>query len=145
MKRFRFRLERVLRFRTTEKEQALSVLMEERSLLNQYNAEVEALQESKRLGEIAEGTVFPSAFIQSIGMFESGVKIRLDELAKQIEAQELVVQKAEQEYLFRLREAEVLVNLKQRSLEEYRKEQLAEEGRELDEFAVTRRARATRI
>ena len=138
MKRFRFSLEKVLRLRSQETEQAKRALG--KALADEAAARSAAAEARLVLGQRTE----EAATAERVGMtaFEfASLRTFLTFLQRQLEAAEaelneaiLITQRRRVELLAVRRREKALEKLRERRFEQYRQESLQEEQKELDEY-----------
>lgn len=135
MKRFRFRLERVLRFRQTQLDEAKAVVIRERSALAHLEEERRVLEESydQHCVISGEGSYVRVALS---GLFGSGVRVRLIKLDQRIEEQHQRLEEALVVYREKQQVVQVLEKLREKQLEEYRLMVSRKETADLDELGA---------
>lgn len=138
MKKFSFRLQKVMDFREAMESLAKDAYLEARSKRLECEVEIEGI-ERRRAEILAE----PCNTIQAHQIVDA-LMLRLDD---EVRAQQVVlsVLRDEEEHALgewhrAKREFEALVKLRDKALAEYELEASKEEQRELDEWATTRRA-----
>jgi flagellar FliJ protein len=138
MKRFKFRLERVLEYRLTVKQERLRDLITARQDLEAAQDELSRLHQEQLLQRVKDGQTYLVPELVAVAAYDA-------RLRKEIEAQHEVVAKAQKvfdqrsaEYVTASQEAEALVKLKERKHHEYNEVLAKEDERSLDELAVTR-------
>jgi flagellar export protein FliJ len=141
MKRFRFRLERVLRFRNTQLDEAKAALIRERLVLSTLEQERRTIEESLDLAGPIIGTI-SSEELAIRALFGEGAKIHIEKLTDQIAEQERVVDQMVSVYRDKQQGVRVLEKLKERYREEYKQEVSRQEIAELDELGVLMKLRA---
>jgi flagellar export protein FliJ len=141
MKRFQFRLERVLRFRRTELDEAKAVVARERTVLAQLEAERKALEDAHDQQGGIEGTC-SSQDLALRSLFGDGTRLRLVRLDELIGLQHRRIEESIAVYVKRQQAVRVLEKLRERNREEYLKEVSRKEIAELDEFGVLMRQRS---
>ncbi|MBN9503577.1 MAG: flagellar export protein FliJ [Armatimonadetes bacterium 55-13] len=138
MKKFKFRLQKVMDFREAMESLAKDAYLDARAQRLEAEAVISSI-ESRRLEMLRE----PCTTIDAHQAIE-GMMVRLDD---EVRAQYTVISVLQEEEAQALqhwqnakKEYEVLVKLHEKAIEEYRKEEGLEEQKELDEWSVTRRA-----
>ncbi len=138
MKKFSFRLQRVKDFREAMEDLAKNAFLDARA--KRIEAEAVILHIEDRRKEVLAGPCSSLEAHQAI----DALMIRLDD---EIRAQNTVIsvlrdeeEHAQKEWTRAKQEYEALVKLYERALEEYQKESDLEEQKNLDEWAVTRKA-----
>jgi flagellar protein FliJ len=137
MKKFRFRLERILHYRDLVRDEKKKVLLERRIALQDAEGKLLDLQRSR-------DTNHPPEHAQSVEMFVlgdfygTGIVKRIEQQYQVIEECQHAVDVAYQEYVQAVQEAEALTRLKERRLEEYKEEYNREEQQHVDETVIQR-------
>lgn len=136
MKKFKFRLEKVLQYRHIVKDEKLRVLMECNHILNEAQSRLSELQHAALMNKLESESLFSSALVHLAGLYGK-------RLVEEIAMQKLEVMRAEEkveeamaEYIESAKEAETLDTLKERKKEEYAQYILKEEEKSIDEFNV---------
>jgi flagellar export protein FliJ len=143
MKRFRFRLERVLRFRITQLDEAKAELIRERLVLSTLEQERRSIEEALDLAGPIIGTI-TAAELALRALFGEGAKIQIAKLTDQIAEQERIVDQLVDVYREKQQGVRVLEKLKERYRDEYNQEVSRQEIAELDELGVLMRQRANK-
>jgi flagellar export protein FliJ len=140
MKRFNFRLERVLRFRETELDEAKAALIAERATLATLEEDLRLLREAHdRFSEVVGVVSGRDVLLQ--GWIGEGVKLRIELLDERISRQRLRVEECLGVYRERQQGVRVLEKLREKHKEEYKIEVHRQETAELDELGVAMRQR----
>lgn len=143
MKRFRFRLQRVLDVRVQIRDEARQELVRcnaERD--HQIYVLAQLQDEFMQLG-LVEGGTYSASDLTRLGAYAERLTVAIDKqkvvVAEAIEAAEM----AQERYIEASKEAKTMEMLKDKKLQEFNAEQLREEGALLDELAVQRATRGT--
>ena len=141
MKRFRFRLQRVLDLRVQIRDEARQELVRcnaERD--HQVYVLAQLQDEFLQLG-LVEGGMYSASDLTRLAAYAKRLTAAIDQqkvvVAEAIKAAEI----AQERYIEVSKEAKTLEMLKDRKLQEFHAEQLREEGAILDELAVQRAVR----
>jgi flagellar FliJ protein len=142
MKRFRFRLQRVLDLRVQIRDEARQELVR-RNQERDYQINIlRHLEDEYRRTSIQEGGTYSAGDLVLLGTYCA-------RLQKQIEHQQEVVAKARKEaeqaqerYVETSRDAKALEMLREKKLQEHTEQMLREEGAMLDEIAIQRAGRS---
>jgi flagellar FliJ protein len=136
MRRFNFRLERILSLRQHSEDQAEQKLARVSGEYAQLEGELGRLSQEReatfRLGDPASRADINYRIAQSA--YISYLETRSVEVESQRAAKAEELDEAQAEYREALKQRKVLDNLKSRRSEEYYKEQRRAEGRELDDI-----------
>jgi flagellar export protein FliJ len=139
MKKFQFRLERILHYRDLVRDEKKKVLVEKRIALQNAEERLLKLQHSRDTNHPPEQAQAVEMFVLG-AFYGSGIINRIERQHQVIENCQQEVDAAYQEYLIAVQEAEALRRLKERRLEEYKEECAREEQQNIDE-TVTQRAK----
>ena len=138
MKKFKFRLEKVLQFRRIVKDEKKRLFMEALASLQSAEARLEFLESERLRPYVTEGTIISSNDLFLSGLY--GAKL-VEAIAWQRIAVKECNDKAEEaraEFIEASKEVEVLEKLKEKRQNEYNEHVSKEEGKFLDELAVQR-------
>lgn len=138
MKKFKFRLQRVLDFRKLVCDEKKRELLARNHELAQAEEQLRSLEQAEQGNLIVQGQVVDVSQILLNGLFGSRLK-------DQIVAQRLAIisaqDRAEQArlaYIEAAKDEKALITLKQKKFEEYKHYIELEEGKALDEFSISR-------
>ena len=138
MKRFKFRLERVLQYRKLLKDERTRELMEERSKLFEESERLKELEVAALMNRIEENARMTAEQVQMLGLYGQRLKQQIAQQQLQVEKQQEAVATARNAYVEAAKDEESLVTLKDRRLEEYKEYLEKEDGKFLDELSVQR-------
>lgn len=140
MKKFKFRLERVLQFRRLVKDEKKRLFMEALASLNAAESRLAFLEAERLRPYVTEGTIISSNELFLSGLY--GAK-----LVEAITWQRIAVKECEEtsdearlEFIEASKEVEVLEKLKEKRRTEYNENASRDEDKFLDELAVQRAA-----
>lgn len=136
MKKFKFRLERVLSFRESlksEKRRALSLRTAE---LKEAESILQQLEEQERQNSLREGAVLSEQEVALSGMFAGKLQKDIVNQRLAIVGAQDAVEAAMAEYIEAAKDVESLVTLKKRKRAEYDEELGREEMKFLDELSI---------
>ena len=142
MKAFAFSLEKVLKLRKYYEDEAKIELGKAVSALAELEQKLFAL-----IGEIARAKKAQfnpentAAEMQQYMFYLMRLDAAKEQLFKEVASAELKVEQAREAFLEASRERKVLNKLKDRRMEEYRKEQVTEETKTLDDVSAARQSR----
>lgn len=137
MKRFRFRLQRVLDYRKIVKGEKQRTLLLKNHELRLLQEELVELENARLANEISGGLI-SAELVLAAGLYAARLKQRIiDQRLAIIRAQD-EVEKALAEYMQAAKDEKALISLKDKKYSEYRESVLAEEGRFLDELSTQR-------
>lgn len=138
MKKFRFRLERVLQYRQTIKREKHRDLIKEQILLQEHlNLLVGLEQELQSVG-VEDGAVILARDVKMLGDYAGRLRSNISDTQREIEEAQKRVERAREIYQEAAKEAEALEKLKARKNSEFQAYVLKEEEKFLDELAVMR-------
>jgi len=138
MKKFKFRLEKVLQYRKIVKDEKLRELMMRNHILNEENQRLERLEAAALRNIINANQSMSASIVHLAGLYGARIK---EEIVRQKLVLIEVKEKAEEamaEYVEAAKDEEALVTLRNRKKEEYMEYVKKEEEKYLDEFCVQR-------
>jgi flagellar protein FliJ len=144
MKKFRFRLERILHYRKLVSDEKRKVLLEKRMAHRESEDYLEKLQADRESNHSPEGTDTVESFYLR-GLFTTGTIQRIEKQHHVIAECLVKVEEAEEEYLEAVKELKALEKLKQRRLEEFQEEFARHEQQELDEVVTSQANRKRHV
>ena len=135
MKRFKFRLQRILDVRIQIRDEARQELVRRNTERDHQIYVLAQLQDEFMQLGLTEGGTYSASDLTRLGAYAERLTVAIDQqklvVAEAIKAAEV----AQESYIAASREAKVMELLKDKKLQEYRAEQLREEGLFLDELA----------
>jgi flagellar protein FliJ len=135
MKKFKFRLERVLQYRNVVKQEKLKALMEKNLELRFAQEKLEEMEKEYMNNKVPEGSVsvgqlfLHEAFSARIKESIARQKVSIEKIKEAVEA-------AHQEYLVANQEAEALEKVKERKRDEHAEQASKHDEKFLDELAT---------
>ncbi len=136
MKKFRFRLQRVLDYKKILKDEKTRILLEKNRILAQARERLELLETAELENSMEQNQILQAARVQLRGDYAQRLK-------HEIEWQRVAIVKAEEEaevarveYIEAAKDEKALITLKDKRLGEYKAEAEAEERKFLDEFTI---------
>jgi len=138
MRRFSFRLQRVLDIREQFRDELRQELVRknhERDDELQVLARLE--QESLQI-KIEEGGTYSASELVMFGAYSVRLKQLMEQQQQRVAAAIKQVDEVKERYIEASKEAKALEMLRQKRREEYTEQQLKEDGRQLDELAIQR-------
>jgi flagellar FliJ protein len=142
MKKFRFRLEKLLEHRRNQEDEAATALAQAMEAVKQANANLEniirelAFVESERLQAQMQNRWND---VLSMCELEKRLKVKIDEARQRVRELEQEAEIRRQEAVTKVTERKVVENLKEKALTQYWSESLKEEQKLLDEVSVTKK------
>jgi flagellar FliJ protein len=141
MLRFRFRLKRVLDLRVQIRDEARQELVLRNSERDQQICILAQLQdEFLQLGLVPGGT-YSASDISRLAAYAERLTVAIDRQKVLVAEAIKAAEEAQERYIEASKEAKTLEMLRDKKLEEFRVEELREEGALLDEIAVQKVAR----
>jgi flagellar FliJ protein len=138
MKRFKFRLRRVLDMRVQIRDKARQELVRRNNERDHEISVLACLEEEYRRVTIEAGGMYSASEIVLFGAYGERLEVAIKNqklvVAKAIEA----AQVAQERYVEASQDAKALEMLREKKLKEYNDESLRQEGAVLDELAITR-------
>ena len=141
MKRFRYRLQRVLNYRETVREEKKRLLLIARQELSAREGVLRDLEEAERNNTFTAGQLLTAEFVHMRGLFAASLQERIVQQRLAIVEGEARVQEALSVYIEAAKESEALKTLKTKRREEYDEEVRREDEKVLDEMATQRSVR----
>ena len=138
MKRFRFRLERVLQYRKLVKDEKTRELIERRNKLYEDAERLKDLETAALLNRLEENVYVTAEQVQLLGMYGARLKEAIAQQEEQVERSQEAVAVAHGEYVEAAKEEASLATLRTRKQAEYQEYVEHEDGKFLDELSVQR-------
>jgi flagellar protein FliJ len=138
MKKFKFRLEKVLQYRVLVKDEKRRALLKKNRELQDARDHLYWLQEAERQNRLPENVIVPLEEVLLRGLFAERLQQEIVNQRLNIITIEEQVAQAMAEYTQAAREAKALELLKERKQQEYFEYVLKEDEKFLDELAVQR-------
>ena len=141
MKRFNFRLERVLQYRELVKDDKRRVLRLKMARLRDCQEWLSYLENERLNLTIGPTGVFPVEIILQWGFYCDRLKCEIEKTREVLVVRETEVDEAMDEYIEASKEVSVLEKLREKRRAEYVENASKEESKVLDELAVQRSGR----
>jgi len=138
MKRFQFRLDRVLQYRKLVKDEKTRELIQRRNKLYEESQRLKDLEAAALLNRLDEGVRLTAEQVQLVGMYAARLKEEIGEQEVRVEESQEQVAEAHKEYVEAAKEEASLATLRKRKEQEYQDYLAKEEGKSLDEFSIQR-------
>jgi flagellar FliJ protein len=138
MKRFNFRLQRVLDIRERFRDEMRQELVQKNFERDQEQRTLEDLDHEFLRSKVADGGTYSAGELVLVGAYSLRLKEAIEEQRLRVAAAEKAAEEARERYIEASKEAQALEKLKEKRHQEYVEETLKEEGNQLDEFAVLR-------
>lgn len=138
MKRFRFRLERVLQYRETVKREELRLLLAATFRLSEAEAALARLEAEAASGGLAEGSYMTVEEVQLSGAWRVRLKEEIGRQQQTVAEAGAAVEEARIRYVAAAKEARALSLLKDKRRAQYQEQVLKDEEKSLDELTVQR-------
>ncbi len=138
MKKFKFRLQRVLQYREVVKQEKLRVLSERNHALQQSEAKLAELENAASQSWLPEDGVTTAEAVMMSGMFNGRLKDEIINQQLRIMQDREAVEEARLDYIESTKEVKTLSTLKDRKRVEYGEYVAKEEEKALDEFVTQR-------
>ena len=139
MKKFKFRLDRVLQYRNIVKDEKRREFTKRLLVLREAQDRLEWLNHAWFQNQLESEQILQVEFVVMRGLYAARLRAEIGAQRDLIEELEEVVEAAKQEYIEASKEVEVLEKLKTKKKEEYTHEMDMLEGKVLDELSVQRR------
>lgn len=138
MKRFRFRLQRLLDIRDQIRDEARQELARRNLELAQQESILRGLQEELGGLRVKQDGIFTAGELQLAGVYAVRVQQMIEQQLLMVAQAAKSVAEARERYVQANKDARALELLQDKKREEYREEVLKEEVRQLDEVATQR-------
>ena len=138
MKKFKFRLQKVLEYRTVVKQEKLRELALKNQALSEATESLAKLEAAYRENEVSQATLHSSQSVLLSGMYGERIKDEIVSERLNIIKVEEQVQKAREAYIEATKESETLETLKKKKSEEHRQAVEKADLNFLDELSVMR-------
>ena len=138
MKKFRYRLERVLQHRVNVKREKQRDLIREQQLLNEQQLRLEQLEVELGQAGVAEGSITHVHDIQLLGSYADRIRLTIEQQHSVIEKSIIRVEEVRKIYQEAARDAEALEKLRVKKNGEYETMVAKEDEKFLDELTVMR-------
>ncbi|MCB9030582.1 MAG: flagellar export protein FliJ [Deltaproteobacteria bacterium] len=136
VKKFKYRLERVLQYRAILRSEKKKELMLKNAALKEAEDKLAKLEEAERTTGLEETEIIESDKIHLAGDFALGIRRAILKQRDAVAELEKVVEIAKQDYIEASKDEESLQMLKSKKLKEYHAYLNKEEGKFLDELSV---------
>ena len=136
MKKFKFRLERVLNYREAIREEKKTELAKKNAELNERVSKLEMLEEAFLKNEAALDESGNVSLLRIAGLYAARLKSEIANQIVSIEEAQEEVEVARIEYIEAAKDAKTLDTLKQKKLEEYKEYIAKEDEKFLDEMTI---------
>lgn len=136
MKKFRFRLERVLEYRKLLVGERLRELLKRTAILRQFEQQLAALQQELLKTRVTEGTILSAVELELVGAWEARLREAIAYHQIEIERAKEAVEEALKGYIEATKDEKALVMLKDKKRGEYMEYIQAEQQKFLDEISI---------
>lgn len=136
MKKFRFRLERVLQYREIVKGERRRELLEANYRLQAAQDRLVELESAQRALGFGEGAILSVEQVQLQGLYGARLEVEIGQQREAITAAENGVIEARGRYVEAARDSKTLETLKEKRKAEYAEYVLKEDEKFLDEFTI---------
>lgn len=137
MKKFVFKLERILRYREIVKDEKKRELILKNQILAKEEERLSTLSSLMENNSLGEGTININ-FLILVGQYAVYLEEEIEKQKEIIKTAQKDVEFAKNEYLLASQEAEALKLLREKKESEYKKNLLKEEEKENDDTAIQR-------
>ncbi len=138
MKKFRFRLERVLQYKEALKNERMKELLEKNMLVREKNEHLRELESAMLLNTLEQNAMLAAEQLYLAQAYGSRLKSEIELTKEELAEAEKHAQEAMKKYVEASKEEKSLQVLKDKKREEYEEEIQREETNFLDELAVQR-------
>jgi flagellar FliJ protein len=141
MKRFRFRLQRVLDVRERMRDEARQELVVKNAARDEAQRVLAELEQSALQSTVKEGGTYSASDLLMLGDYHARLKREIAYQEEVVARAEAEAEEARAKYVAASQDAKSIEMLKQKRLVEYRDEALKQEGADIDELTVQRHGR----
>jgi flagellar export protein FliJ len=141
MKRFNFRLQRVLEIRERFRDEVRQELVQRNFELDRERSVLEGLDQEFLRSKVEEGGTYSASEMVLLGDYSARLQEEIEQQRLRVKAAEQAAEEARERYIEASKESQALEKLKDKRRHEYVEQALKEEGIQLDEFAVQRAGR----
>jgi len=141
MKRFSFRLQRVLEIRERFRDERRQELVQRNFERDHEQRVLEDLDQEFLRSKVREGGTYSASELVLMGDYSRRLEQEIEQQRVRVVAAEQAAEEARERYIEASREAKALEKLKDKRRVEYQEQVLKEEGNQLDELAVQRAGR----
>jgi flagellar FliJ protein len=138
MKRFRFRLQRILDVRVQIRDKARQELVRCNHERDVQLSVLRGLEQEYRRVSIEEGGTYSAGELVLLGTYSERLQIQIRQQQEVVATAIKEAELAQERYVAASREAKALEMLREKKLQEYTEQMLREEGAMLDELAIQR-------
>ena len=138
MRRFSFRLQRVLDIREQIRDELRQELVRKNHERDEELQVLARLEQESLQIKIEEGGTYSASELVMFGAYSVRLKQLMEQQQQRVAAAIKQVEEAKERYIEASKEAKALEMLRQKRREEYTEQQLKEDGRQLDELAIQR-------
>jgi flagellar protein FliJ len=143
MKRFKFRLERVLQYRQVVKEEARRELLLKNSELQEELAQLQGLEQAAAAAAQQQERARSAAELHLLALYAARMRQEIEKQQKRVAKARAAAEEAQRIYVAAAKEAEALRLLKQKRRTEYLEVCEKEEQKFLDELNTQRSKRVS--
>ena len=141
MKRFNFRLQRVLEIRERYRDEVRQELVQRNFELDRERSILADLDQEFLRSKVEEGGTYSASEMVLVGAYSTRLQQQIEQQRLRVIAAERATEEARERYIEASKESQALEKLKEKRRQEYVEQTLKEEGIQLDEFAVQRAGR----
>ncbi len=141
MKRFNFRLQRVLEIRERFRDEMRQELVQRNFERDRERNILADLDQEFLRSKVEEGGTYSASEMVLVGDYSARLQEQIEQQRVRVLAAEQAAEQARERYIEASKESQALEKLKEKRRQEYVEQTLKEEGAQLDEFAVMRAGR----
>jgi flagellar export protein FliJ len=141
MKRFNFRLQRVLEIRERFRDEMRQELVQRNFEHDRERNILEHLDQEFLRAKVEEGGTYSASEMVLVGDYSTRLQEQIEQQRARVLAAEQAAEEARERYIEASKESQALEKLKEKRRQEYVEQALKEEGAQLDEIAVQRAGR----
>lgn len=141
MKRFNFRLQRVLEIRERFRDEMRQELVQRNFERDRERNILADLDQEFLRSKVKEGGTYSAGEMVLVGDYSARLQEQIEQQRARVLAAQEAAERARERYIEASKESQALEKLKEKRQQEYVEQTLKEEGAQLDEFAVMRAGR----
>ncbi len=141
MKRFNFRLQRVLEIRERFRDELRQELVQRNFELDRERGVLEDLDQEFLRSKVKEGGTYSAGELVLVGDYSTRLHEQIEQQRVRVAEAQRAAEEARERYIEASKEAQALEKLREKRRQEYVEQTRKDEGAQLDEFAVQRAGR----
>jgi len=141
MKKFSFKLEKLLELRLFEEDKAKAALAEAIAVSERLKAELRQIAENRAATNASRAGISDPVTMQSIELYIIRLDTRKEQALQELAQAELVVEEKRKLFAEAMRQRKIIDKLKEKKYDQWKKERQKEEESIVDEIVTAKEAR----